>query len=196
MHFDWTKIRILKHFNLSHSSEDLEHLRLNAPGGLLWTRVNISRVQWRSNGRHYMTIQLHVNMRLHLDTLFWIERMRLKDNNSHSSVECQPFIKDETSNPTATPKFASLYACSSMENVFLDVSSYRTIELFRYLNTWISWFISFLDTFPHPGSVWNQDFVERLGRNRLLNAEFLFEFVEWKALDPAINWINSSMVSG
>ena len=51
---------------------------------------------------------------------FWIGWMQLKDDDSHPGISSQPFIKDEMPNPIATPNFAYLYTCSSIENVLLD----------------------------------------------------------------------------
>ena len=72
---------------------------------------------------------------------------------------------------------------------------FRGIELFRNLNPWISWFLPLLDSFPHPGSAWYEDFVKRIGRFHLLNSKICYQITEWRALDLAINWIISSVTS-
>ena len=95
---------VLKWFNLSRSSKTLLRLRLNAPDGLLWTHDDISGIRWKSNGVHYMMIQLHAMTRLHLGTPFQIGWMRLKDDDLHLGVLSHSSIKDETPNNTATPK--------------------------------------------------------------------------------------------
>ena len=56
-----------------------------------------------------------------------IERTQLNSNDLHPSVSSEPLIEDEEPNPMATPKFAYLYACSLMKNVFLDISTYQTV---------------------------------------------------------------------
>ena len=61
---------------------------------------------------------LHNNITSHehvtsSDTPFEIGWTRHKDNDSHLGVSSQPLIKYETPNPTATPKFVYLCACSS-----------------------------------------------------------------------------------
>ena len=47
-----------------------------------------------------------------------IEQTGINDNDSHPSVSFEPLIEYEEPNPTTTPKFAYLYACSLTENVF------------------------------------------------------------------------------
>ena len=66
-------------------------------------------------------IQIHANMLLHLGSPLRIGQTQLKDNDSQPGVSSQDSIKDDTPNPTVTPKFFYLYKCSSMENIFLDV---------------------------------------------------------------------------
>ena len=60
---------------------------------------------------------------------------------------------------------------SLIENVFLDILSDQSVW---HLNPWISWLLPLVDSFPRPGSAWNQDFVERIRRFHLLNAKYLF----------------------
>ena len=66
-------------------------------------------------------IQIYANMWLHLGTAVWIIRSRLKHNDSQPGISSLPLTKDETQNLTVTPKFAYVYECSLMENVFFDV---------------------------------------------------------------------------
>ena len=53
-----------------------------------------------------------------------------------------------------------------------------------------------LDSFLHPKSASNQEFIEEERRIRYLNSEFLF-FEMWnESFNPAINWIISSVILG
>ena len=85
---------------------------------------DILGIQWRLNDMRYTIIQIHAMMRLYLGAPVWIGQTRLNDNDLHPRISSQPLIKDEMSNPVATPKFSYLYACSSTKNVLFDVWSY------------------------------------------------------------------------
>ena len=53
-----------------------------------------------------------------------------------------------------------------MVYAFMD---FRMIEIFGWLNPWISCFDPLLDSIPHPESAWNEDFVEGGERIHRLN---------------------------
>ena len=76
------------------------------------------------------------------------------------------------------------------KNLFLNVLSKSNCLEYSVLESLDFFF------FLYSSSVWNQDLVERIGRNHLLDAEIYFEIIEWKTLNPAINWIISSATSG
>ena len=92
-------------------------MRLKPPDG----HMDASGVSNQDKTAHILRVSsLRVTWR-NLNGLSSIELTRINRNDSHPCILSEPLIKDGTTNPTVTPKFAYLYECSSMKNVFLDV---------------------------------------------------------------------------
>ena len=78
------------------------------------------------------------------------------------------------------PKF--LYKLHVLKH---KISLLDVLSKSNYLDNSILKFLTFfllLDLFPCPGSVSNQNFVEKIGRNHLLSAEIFFRNCEMKSL--------------
>ena len=136
---------ILKQFNLSCLSKELEWLRLNAPDGLPWTNGCILNARWRSNDKRYMTLLLHRWREKNLNAPFSIEWTGLDDDDGFIDWRW----RDKSNGHAQFFLYKRIF--------FNDVNHswmFRAIKLFRYLNPWISCFPPLLDSFPHPKSVW------------------------------------------
>ena len=68
---------ILKYFNLSISSKELQRLRLNAPDGLWWTHGDISSVDSRSDKRNRTTLFLHARRDKIWEVYLWSNKRDL-----------------------------------------------------------------------------------------------------------------------
>ena len=155
----------------------------------LMTRGLTLTARWRSNGRSKRHFSSRRVTWMHPDASSPIERMRLNHTvlikrRVISAVDCNGPL-----DPTVTPKF--FYKFTVLRDWNLTLGFLRLIEFFRQHNSSVHRFISLLDTFPRPRSIWNQKLIERIRRNHILNAIFFFEIAEWKAMNPAINWIVS-----
>ena len=105
-----------------------------------------------------------------LSALSLTEWTWLNGNDLHRRVSFEPLIEYEEPNSNGHTQFY-LY----IRMFFGEVNHYwvfRVIELSRHLNPWISCFLPLLDQVMCPRSVWKWDFVERIGRNHLLNTKF------------------------
>ena len=98
-----------------------------------------------------------------------IERTWLNDDNSWTNIQYKLLIEDEETHRTIAPNFLYKLTCSSMEKFVLRC--FEQIKLFRQLSLGITWFLLLLDSFLCPGSIWNQEFLERIKRKHLLNAK-------------------------
>ena len=121
-----------------------------------------------------------------------IERMQLSDDDLWRDIQSEPLIENEEAHPRDALKFPYKLTFSLMKNFVLGC--FEQIELLRQLIPRITWFLLLLDSFPHPGIIWNQYFVESIVRNHLLNAElwvwlreFFLIFV-LVALDFNVEW--------
>ena len=159
----------------------------------MWARGNISSVSMKIKQQMLHDDLTSCTTWLHLGAPFLIRRTRLNDDNAHPGILYELLFEDEMLNLTAMPKFG-LFLLSLQWKMYSLI--FWVIELLRYLNSWISCFLPLLDSFLYPRSGWKWDFVERIGRFYLLNSEFVFEIMEWKAFNSMINWIISSVILG
>ena len=114
-----------------------------------------------------------------LSTLSLIGWTGVNGDESYFGISSKLLIKDQSLNLTATHKFSFLYSLP----LFVVVKHYWIFNWSNLLDSII------LDSFPHPVSVWNQDFVERIGRICCLDSNFfIFWNVKWRGLFWWLIW--------
>ena len=180
---NWTLIATV-HLR-SYNSRDSKHLM---------DLQLIAIVGWRSNGCIKRRVFSKRSTWTHPDAPSPIERMRLNLTISIKRRVISAVDRDEPLDPTVTPNFSINWMFFRDGKDTLGFS--RLIELFRHQNSSVIQFLSLLDTFLRSRSVWNWKLIERIRRNHILNAIFVFEIAEWIAMQPAINWIISSATLG
>ena len=110
----------------------------------------------------------------------------LNHKNLHLRISSESLIKDKTANPMVMPKFAYLYECSLMKNVFLDFLSNRTIYTPLFLNLSLSFSFRLFSAFKEWLKV---RFRQNNRENLPLECRRSSSKSHKKTFDLAINWI-------
>ena len=161
---EWTTICFTKWINLD------VHLR-SYNGHDLKGYLRISNVDPQLNIWDIAMLSLHAITRHDPDAPMKIERARLKHHNSPLHIASQMLIllKIRSNNHAQFQNIInSLFDEKCIRRCFklskcLDISILESLDFFL------------LDSFMCLGSAWNQDFVKRIGRNRLLNAKIYLQ---------------------
>ena len=96
---------------------------------------------------------------------------RMDDDDSYHSISSRPLIEDHSSDRRPCPIYAYLYCLSSMENVFLDISTNQTFWTSESLNLLLS--SSSRLVFPFEEYLKSR-FHRKIGGICRLDSKFLF----------------------
>ena len=133
-------------------------------------------------------------MWLHLDGPSPIQQPQLKDNDSHWCVSSEPLIEDEVFHRIVTPKLAINWDVLRHFHVFLD-----DFDQLNHLYATILESLASNHFYTHlriHGVVESEISLIDQGEFASWTPKIVFEIAEWKALNPAINWIISIVILG
>ena len=118
--------------------------------------------------------------------------LRWRANSRELTIKIRPFEfhhdrwSHQGEDMIVSPNFKTLEILSPQQKMHSWM--FQVIEMFRHLNPWISWSLPLLDFFSHPRSGWNWDFIEKIGRFHLFNAEYHF----WKCRNKSL-WFGDQL---